>query len=197
MAPLAQPKGGCLTGRFYRRGFPNDCGVLPETDAVAGMNETGAGGNATAIDISAWFRQLTFHTRRYRFSFYFFRCNTLRGEMKRVLIVDDVADIRLMLRYLLENEDYVIVAEAANGVEAVEKYREFTPDITIMDIDMPFKTGVEAAREIRSFAGDARIIFCSGGISKYETNPVHLQMEGMSLIPKPFHPEQLHRAMSM
>lgn len=117
--------------------------------------------------------------------------------MKRVLIVDDVADIRLMLRYLIEKENYVIVAEAANGIEAVEKYREFTPDITIMDIDMPFKTGVEAAREIRALAGDARIIFCSGGLSKYELNPLHLQMEGMSLIPKPFHPEQLHKAMAM
>ena len=114
---------------------------------------------------------------------------------RRVMIVDDVADIRLMLRYIIEKGEYTIVAEAANGVEAVEKYREHLPDITIMDIDMPFKNGVEAAREIRSFADSARIIFCSGGVSQYESCPPELEIDGHSLIRKPFLPAQLYQAL--
>lgn len=114
---------------------------------------------------------------------------------RKVMIVDDVADIRLMLRYLIEREEYVIVAEAANGVEAVEKYREHRPDITIMDIDMPFKTGFEAAREIREEAGGARIIFCSGGISSLERTPPEIGKD--RLLRKPFLPAQLYQAMAL
>ena len=114
---------------------------------------------------------------------------------RRVMIVDDVADIRLMLRYLIEREEYVIVAEAANGVEAVEKYHEHRPDITIMDIDMPFKSGFEAAREIRELADSARIVFCSGGITSHESTPAEVGKD--RLLRKPFLPAQLYQAMAM
>jgi two-component system, chemotaxis family, chemotaxis protein CheY len=113
----------------------------------------------------------------------------------RVLIVDDVADIRVMLRYMMEKEDYEIVAEAANGVEAVEKYRQYLPDITIMDIEMPYKTGVEAAREIRELSSDARIIFCSGCITK-SNDFQELGLEGHAVIAKPFLPADLYRALA-
>jgi len=119
------------------------------------------------------------------------------GEMKRVLIVDDAADIRLMLRCMIERENYTIVAEAADGVEAVERYREHQPDITIMDIDMPFKSGVEAAREIRALAGDARIIFCSGRLARSGGGTSPHSIEGATFIAKPFLPDQLYQAMKM
>ena len=115
---------------------------------------------------------------------------------RRVMIVDDVEDIRLMLRYMMEKAGYVIVAEAADGFEAVEMYREHRPDITIMDIDMPFKTGVEAAREIRELGGSSRIVFCSGGFSKHETPPAELRTGGSSLLRKPFLPSQLYQALA-
>jgi two-component system, chemotaxis family, chemotaxis protein CheY len=115
---------------------------------------------------------------------------------KRVLIVDDVADIRLMLRYIIEKGDYQVVAEAANGIEAVQKYREHLPDLTIMDIDMPFKSGVEAAREIREIAADARIIFCSGGVANYDKALKELSIDGHCVIAKPFLPAQLYEAMA-
>jgi len=115
---------------------------------------------------------------------------------RRVLIVDDVEDIRVMLRYMIEKEGHVIVGEAANGVEAIEQYLEHLPDITIMDIDMPFMGGVEAAREIRDLGGASRIIFCSGGISKYGNTPAELEMNGNSLLRKPFLPAQLYKALA-
>lgn len=116
---------------------------------------------------------------------------------RRVLIVDDTADIRLMLRYMIERENYEIVAEASNGFEAVERFFEFHPDITIMDIDMPFKTGVQAAREILSQAGDARIIFCSGTARLHDISALNLGKGVAELVRKPFLPAQLYRAMDM
>ena len=116
---------------------------------------------------------------------------------RKVLIVDDAADIRLMLRHMLEREDYVIVAEAANGVEAVEKYHEHHPDITVMDIDMPFKSGVEAAREIRATASDARIILCSGAMAKHEAASAALGIGKGCMLAKPFMPAQLYQALAM
>lgn len=114
---------------------------------------------------------------------------------RRVLIVDDAADIRLMLRYIIEREDYEIVAEATNGVEAVEQYLQHKPDITLMDVEMPFKTGIEAAREITELASDARIIFCSAGAFKGEAVSEDM-MEGHPLVRKPFLPAQLYEVMS-
>jgi len=115
---------------------------------------------------------------------------------RRVLIVDDIADIRLMLRYLIENENYSIVAEAANGVEAVEQYCEHLPDITIMDIDMPFKDGVQAAREILAHACHARIIFCSGSTRDHDIASLEFGTNVSSIIRKPFLPAQLFQEMS-
>jgi two-component system, chemotaxis family, chemotaxis protein CheY len=115
---------------------------------------------------------------------------------RRVLIVDDIADIRLMLRCLIEKENFVIVAEAADGIEAVEQYCEHLPDITIMDIDMPFKTGVQAAREILAHTSDARIIFCSGGVANLDFASLNFGASARSLVRKPFMPDQLYQAMN-
>ena len=116
---------------------------------------------------------------------------------RRVLIVDDVADMRLMLRCILEKEDYLIVAEATNGVEAVEQYCEHLPDITIMDIEMPFKNGVEAAREILAHKSDARIIFCSGSIRTQDLAALDFGASVSRVISKPFLPAQLYQAMNV
>jgi two-component system chemotaxis response regulator CheY len=79
----------------------------------------------------------------------------------KILIVDDTLFMRHMLRGIVEEEGWTVVAEAANGVEAVEKYRECLPDITTMDIVMPLKSGIEALNEIIAFDGKARVVMCS------------------------------------
>ena len=114
----------------------------------------------------------------------------------RVLIVDDIADIRLMLRCIIEKENYEIVAEAANGDEAVEQYCKHLPDITIMDIDMPFKSGVQAAREILAHSSGARIIFCSGSFRNHDIPALQLGASASAIIHKPFLPDQLYQAMN-
>ncbi len=79
----------------------------------------------------------------------------------RILIVDDAAFMRNMIKDILEEEGYEVAGEAANGEEAVSKYKELKPDVVTMDIVMPMKSGIEAVHEIVSFNKDAKIVMCS------------------------------------
>lgn len=80
---------------------------------------------------------------------------------KRVLIVDDAVFMRSMIRDIFSSGGYEVVGEAAHGIEAIEKYRALKPDLTTMDIVMPFKSGIEATREIIKQDANAVIIMCS------------------------------------
>ena len=79
----------------------------------------------------------------------------------RVLIVDDAIFMRNMLKDIFSEGNFEIVGEAANGIEAVEKFKELTPDLVTMDIVMPFKSGIEATREILEIDDSAVVIMCS------------------------------------
>lgn len=81
--------------------------------------------------------------------------------MKRVLVVDDAEFIRFSIKTMLQGSDFEVVAEAANGQEAVEKYLEYKPDLVTMDITMPVMTGIEAVKEIISKDPKAKIIMLS------------------------------------
>ena len=80
---------------------------------------------------------------------------------ERILIVDDAAFMREMLRDLLTEEGYEIIAEAADGDEAVSAYAEHSPDLVMLDIVMPRKSGLEALREIMANDSNAKIVMCS------------------------------------
>ncbi|MEX5720167.1 ANTAR domain-containing response regulator [Geodermatophilus maliterrae] len=71
-------------------------------------------------------------------------------EPTRVLIAEDEALIRLDLKEMLEEEGYVVVAEAGDGQTAVDRARELTPDLVILDIQMPVLDGLAAAEQIAS-----------------------------------------------
>jgi len=78
-----------------------------------------------------------------------------------VMVVDDAAFMRMMLKDILSNNGYQVVGEAENGAVAVEKYMELKPNITIMDITMPEMDGLQAIKEIRSKDPEAKVIMCS------------------------------------
>jgi two-component system chemotaxis response regulator CheY len=81
--------------------------------------------------------------------------------MKKVLIVDDAAFMRLSLRTMLQRNGFEVIGDAANGKEAVDKYFELRPDIVTMDITMPEMDGVEALTEIKKKDPSAKIVMIS------------------------------------
>lgn len=80
---------------------------------------------------------------------------------ERILIVDDAAFMRMMIKDILTKNGYEIVGEAQDGAQAVEKYKELTPDLVTMDITMPEMDGITALKEIKKVSPDAKIIMCS------------------------------------
>jgi DNA-binding NarL/FixJ family response regulator len=80
----------------------------------------------------------------------------------RILVADDHGIVRAGIRLLLERQSGLeVVAEAADGVEAVEQALAVRPDLCILDVGMPRMTGLQAAREIRSHLTDARVLILS------------------------------------
>ncbi|MDV4149732.1 response regulator [Clostridium sp. AL.422] len=81
--------------------------------------------------------------------------------MTKVLIVDDAAFMRMMIKDILQKNGFNVIGEASNGVEAVNLYKKERPDVVTMDITMPDMDGIEAVKEIRAFDPSAKIIMCS------------------------------------
>lgn len=81
--------------------------------------------------------------------------------MAKILITDDAAFMRLMVRSALEAKGHEIVGEAMNGAEAVKAYQQFKPDVVTMDITMPDMDGVTAVKHIMAIDPAAKIIMCS------------------------------------
>lgn len=80
---------------------------------------------------------------------------------KNILICDDAAFMRMMIKDILTKNGYNIAGEAENGVKAVEKYAETKPDLVLMDITMPEMDGIAALKKIRELDANACIIMCS------------------------------------
>lgn len=81
--------------------------------------------------------------------------------MVKVLIVDDAAFIRMMIKDILEGNGFEVIGEADNGLKAVELYKKDRPDIVTMDITMPEMDGIQALKEIIEYDENAKIIMCS------------------------------------
>ena len=94
--------------------------------------------------------------------------------MAKVMICDDAAFMRMMIKDILTKNGYEIAAEAENGQKAVEKYPEVKPDLVLMDITMPEMDGIEALKKIKALDPGAKIIMCSANGTAgygYRSNP--------------------------
>ena len=110
----------------------------------------------------------------------------------RVLVVDDAIFMRNMIRDIFSGEAFEVIGEAANGVEAVEKYKDLKPDLTTMDIVMPFKSGIEATKEILAFDKNAVVIMCSA-LGQESLVMEAIDVGAADFIVKPFKPEDVQR----
>ena len=118
--------------------------------------------------------------------------------MKRtVLIADDAAFMRMMLKDILTRAKYEVVGEAANGKEAVELQCQLRPDLTLLDISMPVMAGMETARQIRKIDSDVVLLFVTSlsqyAIRGYEVNAMDYILKPVSYFA---FSQRLNRAMA-
>ena len=78
-----------------------------------------------------------------------------------ILIVDDAAFMRMMVKDILTKGGYNVVGEAENGIVAVQKYAELKPDLVTLDITMPEMDGIQALKKIKEVDANANVIMCS------------------------------------
>jgi len=111
----------------------------------------------------------------------------------RILIVDDEIFFRQVLRDVLDKIGFTVVGEAADGDEAVEKYRALRPHIVIMDIYMPDRNGIDATREMVAFDKNARVLVASASDFDCDTQAA-LDAGAKAILMKPFVPREVYDA---
>lgn len=110
--------------------------------------------------------------------------------MKTVLVVDDALFMRHSIKLALEKNGFKVVGEAANGLEAAQKYAELFPDLVTMDITMPDADGIEGVKLIRQIDANAKIIMISA--MGYESFVMEAIMAGAAgFLVKPFKEEKI------
>lgn len=111
----------------------------------------------------------------------------------RVLIVDDAAFMRMMIKDILSKNGFEIVGEAENGQKALEKYQDLKPDLTTMDITMPEMDGITAVKEIKKIDPNAKVIMCSA-MGQQAMVIEAIQCGARDFIVKPFQPDRVLEA---
>ena len=110
--------------------------------------------------------------------------------MAKILIVDDAAFMRMMVKDTLSKGGYEELFEAVDGADAVEKFKEIGPDLVIMDITMPNMDGLEALKTIKGIDGGANVVMCSA--MGQESMVIDAIKSGAKdFIVKPFKPDRI------
>jgi len=112
-----------------------------------------------------------------------------------VMIVDDAAFMRMMLKDILSKNGFTVIGEAENGAVAIEKYMELQPNLTIMDITMPEMDGLQAVKEIRKRDPKARVIMCSA-MGQQSMVIEAIQSGAKDFVVKPFQAERVVEAVT-
>ncbi len=112
---------------------------------------------------------------------------------KNILICDDAAFMRMMIKDILTKNGYTIAGEAENGAKAVEKYNETKPDLVLMDITMPEMDGIQALKKIKEGDPNATVIMCSA-MGQQAMVIEAIQSGAKDFIVKPFQAERVLEA---
>ena len=107
--------------------------------------------------------------------------------MKRVLVADDASFMRQMIRDIIEPEGWEVAGEASDGFEVVDKFAELQPDVVMMDIVMPKRSGIDAVKAIVKDAPHATIVMCSA-LGQEALVMEAIQAGAKDFIVKPFKP---------
>lgn len=112
---------------------------------------------------------------------------------KNILVVDDAAFMRMMIKDILGKNGYNVVGEAENGAKALEKYNELKPDLVLMDITMPEVDGIKALKNIKAADPNALVIMCSA-MGQQAMVIESIQAGAKDFIVKPFQPDRVLEA---
>lgn len=112
----------------------------------------------------------------------------------KVLIVDDAAFMRMMLRDILAKNGFEIVGEADNGKIAVQMYNELKPDVVTMDITMPEMDGIAAVKEIKAVDPNAKVVMVSA-MGQQAMVIEAIRTGAADFIVKPFQPDRVLEAL--
>jgi len=112
------------------------------------------------------------------------------GAMRSVLVVDDSAVMRMILKNILTGNQYEIAGEARNGKDGVKKYKELMPDIVTMDVTMDEMNGIEALSRIIGFDPDANVVMVSSMGQEVIVRDA-IMLGARSFILKPFEERQV------
>ena len=110
-----------------------------------------------------------------------------------ILIVDDAAFMRMMLKEILTKNGYEVVGEAEDGMSAIDKYQDLNPDLVTMDITMPNMDGITAVKEIKKLDAKAKIVMCSA-MGQQAMVIDAIQAGAHDFIVKPFQPARVIEA---
>lgn len=113
--------------------------------------------------------------------------------MANILLVDDAAFMRMMLKDILTKNGYNVAGEAENGLKAIDKYRELKPDLALMDITMPEMDGLQALKKIKAEWPDAKVVMCSA-MGQQAMVIEAIQSGARDFIVKPFQPDRVLEA---
>ncbi|MCI5959480.1 MAG: response regulator [Lachnospiraceae bacterium] len=112
---------------------------------------------------------------------------------KNILICDDAAFMRMMIKDILTKNGYNVCGEAENGLKAVEKYNELKPDLVLMDITMPEMDGIQALKNIKAANPGAMVIMCSA-MGQQAMVIESIQAGAKDFIVKPFQADRVLEA---
>ena len=112
---------------------------------------------------------------------------------KNILICDDAAFMRMMIKDILSKNGYNVIGEAENGAVAVEKYTELKPDLVLMDITMPEMDGIQALKKIKEKDSGASVIMCSA-MGQQAMVIESIQSGAKDFIVKPFQADRVIEA---
>ncbi len=106
-------------------------------------------------------------------------------RMGRILVVDDTAFMRALLKNILFSGGHTIIGEAENGEEAIARFRELKPDLVTMDVVMPKMNGIEALKSIKGIDPVARVIMCTA-VGQEQMVKLAIKSGARGYIVKPF-----------
>ena len=112
---------------------------------------------------------------------------------KNILICDDAAFMRMMIKDILTKNGYNVAGEAENGLKAVEKFKEVNPDLVLMDITMPEMDGIAALKGIKQIDPNAHVIMCSA-MGQQAMVIESIQAGAKDFIVKPFQADRVLEA---